>query len=288
MGSFWIVGHRDARSARSLRPLLEYLREVGAAPLPGQQRVAGPVEVMLADYASYLGHERGLAVLTIQRDTDLVRPFLAARVVNGLLGLESLTAADVTAFILARTQSASPATVQRTGTALRSLLRFLHLQGVIGSSLVGAVPTVANWKLVGLLKYLTAEQVGVLLAFCDLVTAVERRDLAILTLLARLGLRAGEVAALRLGDIDWRCGEITVRGEGNRHERLPLPTDVGEALVAYLRACWQMVTPIVDLAFGCRRYGTESTHREGSGLLAVAGYSSIIRSPSHTRHDTPP
>jgi integrase/recombinase XerD len=228
------VGHREARSARSLRPLLEYLREVGAAPLPGQQRVAGPVEVMLADYASYLGHERGLAVLTIQRDTDLVRPFLAARVANGLLGLESLTAADVTAFILARTQSASPATVQRTGTALRSLLRFLHLRGVIGSSLVGAVPTVANWKLVGLPKYLTAEQVGVLLAFCDLVTAVGRRDLAILTLLARLGLRAGEVAALRLGDIDWRCGEITVRGKGNRHERLPLPTDVGEALVAYL------------------------------------------------------
>ncbi len=165
---------------------------------------------MLADFASYLGHERGLAVLTIQRSTDLVRPFLAARVVNGLLGLESLTAA---AFILARTQSASPATVQRTGTALRSLLRFLHLRGVIGFSLVGAVPTAANWKLGGLPKYLTAEQVGVLLASCDLATAVGRRDLAVLMLLARLGLRAGEVAALRLGDIDWRCGEITVRGK---------------------------------------------------------------------------
>lgn len=123
--------------------------------------------------------------------------------------------------MLARSESASPATVQRTGTALRSLLRFFHLRGVIGASLVGAVPTAANWRLAGLPKYLTAEQTGMLLASCDLATAVGRRDLAIMTLLARLGLRASEVAVLRLEDIDWRRGEITVRGKGDRHERLP-------------------------------------------------------------------
>lgn len=145
-----------------------------------------------------------------------------------------MTAADVTAFVIARIESVSPATVQRTGTALRSLLRFLHLRGLIGSSLVGAVPTAANWKLTGLPKYLTREQLTALLTSCDLDTAVGQRDLAILTLLARLGLRAGEAAALRLEDIDWRRGEITVRGKGNRHERLPLPADVGEAVVAYL------------------------------------------------------
>lgn len=226
--------HRDARSGRSLRPLLEYLRELGAAPQPVPGQVVGPVEEVLADYAAYLAHERGLAVPTVHRSTDLVRPFLAAQAAGDRLNLEALTAADVTAFVIARIESVSPATVQRTGTALRSLLRFLHLRGMIGSSLVGAVPTAANWKLAGLPKYLTREQLAALLTSCDLDTAVGRRDLAILTLLARLGLRAGEVAALRLEDIDWRRGEITVCGKGNRYERLPLPADVGEAVVAYL------------------------------------------------------
>jgi len=151
-----------------------------------------------------------------------------------MLDLGSLTAGEVTTFMLARSETASPATVQRTGTALRSLLRFLHLRGVLGASLVGAVPTAANWKLVGLPKYLTPEQAGMLLASRDPATVVGQRDLAILTLLTRLGLRAGEVAALRLTDIDWCRGEITVVGKGDRHERLPLPVDVGEALVSYL------------------------------------------------------
>lgn len=228
------AGRQGARAVRSRRsPLLEYLREIGATPLPVQQ-LDGPVEALLVDYGAYLLRERGLAAATVVRGTDLVRPFLAAQVRTAGLDLMALTAADVIAFMLTRSGSASSATVQRTGTALRSLLRFLHLQGVVGSSLVGAVPTTANWKLAGLPKYLTREQVGVLLGSCDRGTAVGRRDLAVLTLLTRLGLRAGEVAALGLEDIDWRRGEITVRGKGNRHERLPLPSDVGEAVVAYL------------------------------------------------------
>jgi len=244
-------GHQGARSIRSLRPLLEYLREIGAAPLPVQQ-VAGPVEALLVDYGAYLTHERGLAATTIQRNTDLIRPFLAARASAAGLDLTALNAADVVAFMLARSGSASPATVQRTGTALRCLLRFLHLQGVVGSSLVGAVPTAANWKLAGLPKYLTREQVAALLASCDRGTAVGRRDLAVLTLLARLGLRAGEAAGLRLEDIDWRRGEITVRGKGNRHERLPLPADVGEAVVAYLSGSRPAVAADREVFVGTR------------------------------------
>ncbi len=224
------LGARPIRSRRP--PLLEYLIEIGAAALSVSQ-VDDPVEALLVDYGAYLAHERGLAATTVQRHTDLVRPFLAAQIATGL-GLRALNAGDVIAFMLARSGCASPGTVQRTGTALRSLLRFLHLQGVIGSSLVGAVPAAANWKLAGLPKYLTPEQVAAILASCDRDTAVGRRDLAVLTLLARLGLRAGEVAALGLADIDWRLGEITVRGKGDRRERLPLPTDVGEAIVAYL------------------------------------------------------
>ena len=139
------------------------------------------------------------------------------------------------AFILDRARSPSPSRVQRTGTALRSLLRFLHLQGVTAAPLAGAVPAAANWKLSGLPRHLTQEEAARILDSCDLATVTGRRDRAVLLLLARMGLRAGEAAGLRLDDIDWRAGEITVHGKGSRHERLPLPPDVGEALAAYLR-----------------------------------------------------
>lgn len=266
------AGHRDARSARSLSPLLEHLREVGAAPLAVAPQVAGPVEAMLSDYASYLTQERGLSVLSVGRNTDLVRPFLAARVERAgeVLDLGLLTAAEVAAFMLARSETASPATVQRTGTALRSLLRFLHLQGVIGASLVGAVPTAANWKLAGLPKYLTPEQAGMLLVSCDPATAVGRRDLAILTLLARLGLRAGEVAALRLDDIGWRRGEITVVGKGDRGERLPLPADVGEALVSYLSGFRPAATTGREVFLGTRAPHRALTRGAVTQLVARA------------------
>jgi site-specific recombinase XerD len=121
-------------------------------------------------------------------------------------------------------------------SALRSLLRFLHVDGLVDQPLVQAVPSVAAWKLAGLPKALDADQVSALLASCDKATAVGRRDYAILVALVRLGLRAGEVASLCLDDIDWRRGELTVRGKGNRHERLPLPADVGQAVVSYLEA----------------------------------------------------
>jgi site-specific recombinase XerD len=187
--------------------MLEYLREVGAAPPPAARPVAGPVETMLADYARYLSRERGLSALTIERNVSLIGPLLAERVVDGRLTLDSLTAADVAAFMLARGRSMAPATVQRTATALRSLLGFLHLQGITGSSLVSAVPAAARWRLAGLPKYLTSQQVDALLAACDRSTPVGRRDLAILTVLARLGLRAGEVAG---------CGWTTSTGGAAR------------------------------------------------------------------------
>ncbi len=149
--------------------------------------------------------------------------------------LESLTAAEVQGFVLDCARSASPARVQRTGTALRSLLRFLHLRGVTASPLAGAVPAAAGWKLSGLPRHLTQQEAARMVESCNLATATGRRDRAVLLLLARLGLRAGEAAGLRLEDIGWRAGEITVRGKGSRHERLPLPPDVDEALASYLR-----------------------------------------------------
>ena len=120
-------------------------------------------------------------------------------------------------------------------TSLRGLLRFLFLEGRTPTDLTGAVPRVAAWRCASLPKALPAELVARLLASCDRTTAVGRRDFAILTMLSRLGVRACEVAKLELSDIDWRAGELIVRGKQDRHERLPLPADVGEALVDYLR-----------------------------------------------------
>jgi integrase len=120
-------------------------------------------------------------------------------------------------------------------TRLRSLLRFLHVEGLTERALAAAVPAVASWRLASLPKAIDARAVARLLGSCDRRTSVGRRDFAILTLLSRLGLRAGEVAAAELRDIDWRQGELVVRGKGNREERLPLPADVGAAVVGWLR-----------------------------------------------------
>jgi integrase/recombinase XerD len=230
------AGQRTGLSMRALRPLAEYLRGTGAVLAEEPARPSGPVEEAIAGYASYLRAERGLAAGTIEHEIVLVRAFLAGRVREGSFeDLESLTVADVQAFVLDRARSASPARVQRTGTALRSLLRFLHLRGVTASPLAGAVPTAAGWKLSGLPRHLTQQEAARMVESCDLATVTGRRDRAVLLLLARMGLRAGEAAGLRLDDIDWRAGEITVRGKGSRHERLPLPPDIGEALASYLR-----------------------------------------------------
>ena len=149
-----------------------------------------------------------------------------------VLDLASLDAAAINAFVVDWGRL-WPRSVARMVTALRSLLRFLHVDGVSDQPLT--VPSTAGWTLAGLPKVLTGDQVRALLAACDRSTATGRRDYAILLVLSRLGLRAGEVAGLGLDDIDWYHGELTIRGKANRHDRLPLPADVGAAIVDYLR-----------------------------------------------------
>ena len=220
-------------SPRALAPLLGYLRGLDAVPAPAPVP-ATPSEALLGRYQRYLVTERGLAASTARDYAGLVRPFLAQREAAGGLNLEQLTAAGVTAFVLDRCPRMGRGSAKLMVTALRSLLGFLHVSGMIAEPLAQAVPAVARWRLAGLPKALEPGQVAALLASCDHNTPACCRDFAILTLLARLGLRAGEVAALSLEDIDWRAGEITARGKGSRSERLPLPADVGEAIAAYL------------------------------------------------------
>src|SRR5579883_2725693 len=167
----------------------------------------------------------------------MVRPFLQGRLAAGglALDLERLGAADVVSFVVARCPRQSRGAAKLTVTALRSLLGFLHLDGLIESSLVSAVPSVAGRRLVGLPKGLDSDQVQHLLASCNASTRRGCRDIAILTMLVRLGMRSGEVAKLRLDDVDWRTSEIIVRGKANCVERVPLPADVGRAVAAYLQ-----------------------------------------------------
>lgn len=230
------AGYSNHLTGEALRPLLVYLRGLGVVPVHEVLALEGLVEVALARYRRYLLVERALSVITARVYVEAVRPFLAGRVSPDGMGLdlEGLDAGDVTAFVVARCRAQSRGAAKQTTTALRSLLVYLHVEGEIARPLAGAVPLVAGWRLAGLPKGLAPDQVQALLGSCDRDTANGRRDFAILTTLVRLGLRAGEVAALTLDDVGWRAGEVTVCGKGNRCERLPLPADVGEAISACL------------------------------------------------------
>jgi integrase/recombinase XerD len=231
------AGYRYPRSIKALRPILTYLRELGATPPPSPATFDRPVDEISERYRRHLTTERGLGEATAHGYVKMVRPFLQGRLSpdGRALDLGHLTAADVVSFVAARCPHQNHHTAGLTVTALRSLLGFLHVEGIVGQSLAAYVPSVACRRLAGLPKGLDADQVRRLLASCDRRTANGSRDFAVLTLLVRLGLRAGEVAALRLDDIDWRSGEIVVRGKGSSIERLPLPADVGDAIAAYLR-----------------------------------------------------
>jgi site-specific recombinase XerD len=229
-------GDVSLRSWRAVGPLVVYLRGLGVAPEPMVSTVT-PVERLLAGYRDYLLRERGLTPGSVAHWERVAGLFLAERSEPLEDALQRLSAREVTGFVVARCApgrcSGSAAKILTGG--LRSLLRYLHLAGFTAIPLAQAVPRAAGWRLSSLPRALEAGEVTRLLASCDRATAIGRRDRAILSLLARLGLRCCELAALCLDDIDWRAGEIAIRGKGSATERLPLPHDVGEALADYLR-----------------------------------------------------
>jgi integrase/recombinase XerD len=229
-------GGGSLRSWRALDPLVGYLRGLGIVPKLAAS-ADSPVDRLLADYRGYLLRERGLTAGSVAHWERIARLFLAERTEPLEDALKRLSTAEVTGFVVAQCgpggRSGASAKILTSG--LRSLLRYLYLTGRVPIPLAQAVPRAAGWRLSSLPRALEPEQVQRLLASCDGSTVVGRRDLAILLLLARLGLRACEVARLRLDDIDWRAGELTIRGKGSTTERLPLPHEPGEALVSYLR-----------------------------------------------------
>jgi integrase/recombinase XerD len=228
------AGYRAFRSRGSLEVLLCYLREAGAAPA-APLVVLTAVDVVVERFRAYLLAERGLKPTVAELYVLSVRPFVSMVMAGDAVDIANLSVRTVTGFLSDLGRSLAPKTVQGRASALRALLRFWFFDGMTAVDLSICVPKVA-YRSSGLPKGLPAEQITLLLESCDTRSANGLRDLAILIMLVRMGLRCGEVAGLQLDDLDWRHGEVVVRGKGGRRDRLPLPGDVGQVLVEYLRA----------------------------------------------------
>ena len=228
--------HRERTGdPRTVQQFLDHLRRENVVPARNLPRDNSPLAHILNRYQTHLRTERGLVACTIQEYRFFARKFLLERFRGRTLRLKAVKASDISDFVLRHTPTMNVKTAQLMATALRSFFRFLFQKEELQADLAASVPTVANWRLSNVPKYLTPKEVKRVLKACNRRTSVGRRDHAILLLLARLGLRAGEVIALQLEDINWRAGEILVRGKGLLHDWMPLPLDVGQALASYLR-----------------------------------------------------
>jgi integrase/recombinase XerD len=213
--------------------LLDVLRGLGVLAAEEPAAPSSPTDALLARFERYLLAERGLAAGTVALHLKCVRRF-----VEGLStdrGVAGLAAGDVTAAVLRESESVSVSATQNFVSGVRWFLRFCFIEGLVGCDLSRAALLVRGRSSSPLPRGISRADARALLGSCDRRQALGRRDYAIIILLLRLGLRRGEVAGLRLDDIDWRAGELVVRGKGSRQDALPLPADVGEAIAAYLR-----------------------------------------------------
>jgi integrase len=213
---------------RGLGTLLRLLRSQSVVPLERDSAGDSAAGMLLAQYRDYMTGERGLAAESVR--CYLVQGRKLIDELGEPLGesLRQLDAAAVTSFIMRQSrQAASTWSAKTLVTGTRSLLRFLHVKGLITAPLAGAVPAVAGWRLSALPRGLEPAQVEAILAAPDPESRSGLRDRAILMLLARLGLRGAEAAGLQLADIDWQAGEITVTGKGSQTETMPLAAVIG-------------------------------------------------------------
>jgi len=253
--------------APALRRLLDLLIRTGVVPAP-EPPAATAVDQLEREFRLYLQQERALASTTQDAYVGFVSEFLGERFGVGPVDLSGLCAADVTGFVRRRAATIHSIRVQLMTTALRSFLRFARYRGDIDKDLAACVPAVANWKLSTIPRALPPCQVERVLASIDRGTAMGRRDYAILLILARLGLRAGEIRTLTLEDLDWQAGLITVRGKAGRYSQMPLPAEVGEAIADYL----QHGRPIANTRCVFLR-----TRAPASGFKGQCGIGSMVR-----------
>lgn len=224
--------HRQVQ--HTLGQLLQHLRQSKIIPNPPPTQAKSPTEHLIHDYRRFLTEERGLCQATLANYVPVAQRFLSYAFRAKAVHLRELKAADINGFILRERKTSSPKRVQLATSALRSLMGFLYLRGQLAAPLAAAVPTVATWRFSEMPQFLEPGQVQLILRSCDQNSACGRRDYAVLLFLSRLGLRAGEVVHFCLEDLDWNAGAVLVRGKSACQDRLPLPSEVGCALAAYL------------------------------------------------------
>jgi integrase/recombinase XerD len=227
--------HINRGDAATLRHLIELLRREGVIPSEEvTARRLTAVDRCAKEYERYLREERLLATATILNYVPFVRCFLKNRFGSGTVKLSRLCASDIIGFVQRQARRLRPKRAKLLTSALRSFLQYVRYRGEVTMDLAAAVPIVANWSMTSLPRAIEPEQVHKLLISINRRTPIGLRDYAILLLLARLGLRSGEVAFLELDDIDWNVGRLSVRGKGGRSE-LPISAEVGRAIATYLR-----------------------------------------------------
>jgi integrase/recombinase XerD len=247
--------------------------------------------VLLTEFGMWLDRERGLAPASVRCYSTQAKAFLVG--IGGPEAVCGLDAGRVTVFMVDHTRGRNTLSAKAMVTSLRAFLRFAHASGRTAVPLAGAVPAVASWRLAALPRGLQASEIERLLAGCARATTVGLRDFAVLSLLARLGLRGAEAAGLRLDDIDWRAGEITITGKGSRTERLPLPVPAGEALTAWLargrprcesravfvtvRRPYRQLTPDAVRQVMARACGRAGLERRGAHRLRHALATEMLR-----------
>jgi len=294
-----VVGELDERRARSfvrarrragwsrhgeveytVLQFIEHLRDVGALVRPARATADSASAVLLGRYEAHLRDERALAPCTVTTYLFLVRRFVAECLSEGCSSAATLSAGRVREFLLARTRGVTPQRAQALAGALRSLLRFLFLRRETTTDLARAVPTVRRWRLASLPRHISPGDVERVLRACARSSPTGRRDHAILTLLARLGLRASEVMTLEVGDLRWREGEIVVRGKGLVRDRLPMPRDVGVAIARYLRRDRPVTT--CRRVFLCRRAPHRGfSHASSVSTIVARAFASAGLAPPH-------
>jgi site-specific recombinase XerD len=263
----------------ALKRWLSVLRDAGSIapaallPITSQDRI-------FEEFGDYLRRERGLAPKSIVRHQPFIRRFLHEVCPAGVGDLGRISQEDVIRYIERHARDWSAGSGKAMCWSLRAFLRYLHHRGLNPLALAGCVPSIRQWKLASLPTYLSTAQVQKVLHGCDRATAMGRRDYAILMMLAKLGLRADEVATLTLDDVDWRSGEMLVRAKGRQRARMPIPPDVGAAVVAYLRdgrpksSCRRLflrtLAPNVGFASGCAITMIAKTALERAGIRGYA------------------
>jgi site-specific recombinase XerD len=263
----------------ALKRWLSVLRDAGSIA-PAVLRPITSQDQIFEEFGDYLRRERGLAPKSIVRHQPFIRRFLHEVCPAGVGDLGRISQEEVIRYIERHARDWSAGSGKAMCWSLRAFLRYLHHRGLNPLALAGCVPSIRQWKLASLPTYLSTAQVQKVLHGCDRATAMGRRDYAILMMLAKLGLRANEVTTLTLDDVDWRSGEMLVRAKGRQRARMPIPPDVGAAVVAYLRdgrpksSCRRLflrtLAPNVGFASGCAITMIAKTALERAGIHGYA------------------